>query len=36
MLCLAVSTFHNDPRLAANGRAASCGVAIELIDILLH
>jgi hypothetical protein len=36
MLCLTVSTFDSDPRLAGNGRAASCGVGIELIDILLH
>jgi len=36
MLCLAVSTFHSDPRLAVAGGAVSRGVGIELIDILLH
>ena len=34
MLCLAVSAFHSDPLLAFDGRAASRGVGIELIDIL--
>jgi hypothetical protein len=36
MLCLAVATFDLDLRPADSGRAASCGVGIELIDILLH
>jgi hypothetical protein len=34
MLCLAVSTFERNPLHADHGCAASCGVGIELIDIL--
>jgi len=34
MLCLAVSTFERNPLHADTGCAVSCGVGIELIDIL--
>jgi hypothetical protein len=34
MLCLAFSSFHRDPLAAIDGGTVSCGVGIELIDIL--